>query len=233
MSLKSPIDRTARLLVVDDDARLRRLLAATLTKHGFWVAVAGSALEAENLRAAEQYDLMVLDVMMEGESGVEYTARLRQNGDMQPILLLTALGDTAHRIKGLEVGADDYLPKPFEPLELVYRIQAILRRLPPPALPVTEISLPPYCFLPASRQLWKDETLIPLTEVEAAVLGLLAARIGTAVSRRELAQLLGNDTDSRAVDVTITRLRKKLEQPLWLQTVRGEGYVLVTPPAAP
>jgi two-component system, OmpR family, phosphate regulon response regulator OmpR len=236
MSVKAASDRTPRLLVVDDDDRLRRLLVATLSKKGFWVDQAANTQQAQEQRHLQHYDLLVVDVMMPGETGTAYVKRLRQQGDMIPVVLLTALGDTPDRIEGLQAGADDYLAKPFDPQELALRLHAILRRLPAPVIVEKTVLFGDFYFDVGHRQLWKKENRIPLTSAETDLLALLAATPGQTVHRRPLAQLVGNETDSRAVDVTVTRLRRKLENnpraPLYLQTVRGEGYVLMAIPVS-
>ena len=222
------------LLVVDDDERIRGLLQKFLIRSGFMVTVARDAAQARRLLAGLEFDLIVLDVMMPGEDGISLTRDLR--GRMQvPILLLTAKGEAANRIEGLEAGADDYLVKPFEPKELLLRINAILRRVPQ-ARP--ETSAPKVLHLGGVRydmdrgELWRGESLVRLTATEAALMRLFANAPGVAVSREKLVGDLGREdvAQERAVDVQITRLRRKIEDdpksPRYLQTVRGEGYML-------
>lgn len=227
------------LLIVDDDERIRGLLQKFLIRNGFWVTVARDAAHARRLLAGLEFDLIVMDVMMPGEDGVSLTRDLRTRLDT-PILLLTARGETADRIAGLEAGADDYLAKPFEPKELLLRIYAILRRSPPAA---PEATAPKVLHFGAVRydadrgELWRGEHLVRLTATEAALMRIFAARPGEAVSRTQLVEDLGRGTgkeggqaQERAVDVQITRLRRKFEadpkQPRYLQTVRGAGYML-------
>lgn len=225
----------AHLLIVDDDERIRSLLQKFLMRHGFMVTAARDAAHARRILSGLEFDLIVMDVMMPGENGVSLTQALREK--MQtPILLLTAKGETADRIAGLEAGADDYLSKPFEPKELLLRINAILRRMPE-TVPVS--TAPKVLQMGAVRydiqrgEMWHDDTPIRLTATEAQLMRIFSTRPGEAVSRMQLAEDLGRDRDQtqeRAVDVQITRLRRKIEadpkQPRYLQTVRGAGYML-------
>jgi two-component system phosphate regulon response regulator OmpR len=217
------------ILVVDDDTRLRELLRKYLTEQGFRVTVAASAAEARAKLASLEFDLIVLDIMMPGESGLELTQSLRKTSDV-PILMLTAMGEAEDRIAGLERGADDYLPKPFEPRELSLRIRTILRRAAPVAAAAKELRLGRFHFDVERRILRRDGAEVRLTEAEAALLVALAHSPGTAMSRDELSRQTGNDVNSRTVDVQVTRLRRKIEAdprfPRYLQTVRGLGYVL-------
>lgn len=220
------------ILVVDDDTRLRTLLRKYLSDNGYLVSVAADAAEARAKMAALAVDLLVLDVMMPGEDGLSLTRDLRQNANPVPILLLTAMGEVDDRINGLEAGADDYLSKPFEPRELLLRIASILRRAPkaepepPPAL----LGLGAFCWDPARQELRKGDEVVHLTTAERELMGILAELTGQAVSRDDLAARTGNAANARAVDVQVTRLRKKLEDdprmPRYLQTVRGMGYML-------
>ena len=222
------------LLVVDDDERIRGLLQKFLIRSGFMVTVARDAAQARRLLSGLEFDLIVLDVMMPGEDGISLTRDLRARMQV-PILLLTAKGEAANRIEGLEAGADDYLVKPFEPKELLLRINAILRRVPQ-ARP--QEAAPKVLHLGAVRydldrgELWRGEALIRLTATEAALMRLFAGAAGEAVSREKLVGDLGREdvAQERAVDVQITRLRRKIEDdpksPRYLQTVRGEGYML-------
>jgi two-component system phosphate regulon response regulator OmpR len=226
------------LLVVDDDERIRGLLQAFLRRHGFLVTVARDAEHARRLLAGLEFDLIVLDVMLPGEDGIALTASLR--GEIAtPILLLTARGGTEDRISGLEAGADDYLPKPFEPKELLLRINAILRRMPslPEALGPKILNLGPVRYDVERGEMWQGEQLVRLTATESQLMRLFASRPGEALSRSKLVEDLGRDSgkdggqaQERAVDVQITRLRRKIEadprQPRYLQTVRGAGYML-------
>lgn len=225
------------LLVVDDDDRIRGLLQKFLIRNGYLVTVAQDAQQARKLLAGLEFDLLVLDVMMPGEDGVSLTRGLREMGVPVPVLLLTARGESANRIDGLEAGADDYLVKPFEPRELLLRIHAILRRMPQPLKPVTpptrSLILGPLRYDIDRSELWQGDQPVRLTSTEVALMRIFAARAGEVVGREDLiAELGGEDSQSseRAVDVQITRLRRKLEsdpkQPRWLQTIRGEGYRL-------
>lgn len=231
-------DTPAHLLVVDDDERIRSLLQKFLIRAGFLVTVARDAAQARRLLAGLEFDLAILDVMMPGEDGVSLTRDLRKTSAM-PILLLTAKGETAHKIDGFEAGADDYLIKPFEPKELVLRISAILRRAPAPA----GRAVPRVLHMGAVRydmdrgELWRGPDLVRLTATEAALMRVFSAEPGKSVTRERLAggmaaAEMGEEGGGgeRAVDVQITRLRRKIEadpkQPRYLQTVRGEGYML-------
>ncbi len=219
------------LLVVDDDARLRELLRRYLAEQGFRVTVAADAAEARAKLAAFAFDLIVLDIMLPGESGYDLTAALLRHSRV-PILLLSALGEAADRIAGLERGADDYLAKPFEPRELVLRIRTILRRVPQePPPPVRRVRFGPHSFDLDRRVLRRGEEHIRLTPAEADLLVMLARAPGVPVSREELSRQSGPGANSRTVDVQMTRLRRKIETdpryPRYLQTVRGRGYMLV------
>jgi two-component system phosphate regulon response regulator OmpR len=225
----------AHLLVVDDDERIRGLLQKFLIRSGFLVSVARDAAQARRLLAGLEFDLIVLDVMMPGEDGISLTRALRARM-ATPILLLTAKGETANRIEGLEAGADDYLVKPFEPKELLLRINAILRRVPQARAAEAGpkvLHLGPVRYDVDRGELWNGTDLVRLTATEAALMRIFAAQAGAPVSREKLVGDLGRDDGSaqeRAVDVQITRLRRKIEadpkQPRYLQTVRGEGYML-------
>ena len=229
----NPIE--AHLLVVDDDERIRDLLKKFLMRNGFLVTAARDAAQARRLLSGLDFDLIVLDVMMPGEDGLSLTRSLRETR-VTPILLLTARGETEKRIAGLEAGADDYLAKPFEPKELLLRINAILRRMPEAAS--RDIG-PKTLHLGAIRydvergEMWQGDQPIHLTATESQLMRIFAARPNQPVSRGKLVEDLGRDrgqAQERAVDVQITRLRRKIEpnpkQPRYLQTVRGEGYML-------
>lgn len=220
----------AHILVVDDDRRLRELLRKYLTDQGFRVTVAADAADARNKLASLAFDLIVLDIMMPGESGLDLTESLRRTDDGVPILLLTAMGEPEDRIAGLERGADDYLPKPFEPRELVLRIRTILRRVPQEAPAAREVRFGPLAFDLERQILRRDGEEVRLTPAEAALLSLLARNAGVAVSREELSRHSDEAGNSRTVDVQMTRLRRKIEAdprfPRYLQTVRGRGYLL-------
>jgi len=220
-------DDAAHILVVDDDRRIRELLKRYLGDNGFRVTVAGTAEEARARLAGLAFDLLVLDVMMPGETGLELTAALRGKSDV-PILLLTARAETEHRIEGLEHGADDYLPKPFEPRELLLRINTILRRTRKDEVAAAEIFFGDCQFDTKSGRLWRGEKPVHLTEREAQLMQLFIDRIGDTLTRDDLRDG-ENGGSERAIDVQINRLRRKIEHdprnPLYLQTVRGIGYV--------
>ena len=225
----------AHLLIVDDDERIRGLLQKFLMRHGFWVTAARDARHARSILSGLEFDLLVLDVMMPGEDGVSLTRALRET-IATPILLLTAKSDTEDRIAGLEAGADDYLAKPFEPKELLLRINAILRRVPASAAADDTpkyLTLGPIRYDMERGEMWRGEDLVRLTATESQLMKIFSARPGEPVSRAKLVEDLGRDrgqAQERAVDVQITRLRRKLEtdpkQPRYLQTVRGAGYML-------
>jgi two-component system phosphate regulon response regulator OmpR len=222
----------AHILVVDDDSRLRDVLRRFLVQHGYTVTTAADAADADAKLAALSFDLGVLDVMMPGESGLDLLKRIRRTSRM-PILLLTARGEPSDRIAGLAGGADDYLAKPFEPDELVLRIQAILRRAPPPAPPAPEaVAFGPFRFALARDELTRDGQTVKLTTAEASLLRALAERAGEPVPREALIANSRISGGERTIDVQVTRLRRKIEddprEPRWLQTVRGAGYVLRT-----
>ena len=217
------------ILVVDDDARLRKLLARYLSQHGFLVASAEDAADARVKLASFAFDLIVLDLMMPGESGLSLAADLRRRSGV-PILMLTAMGEPEDRIAGLEKGADDYMVKPFEPRELLLRIGNILRRVPQASALPAEVRMGGMVFDMEREELREGDQPVKLTSVETALLGALARRAGVALSREELIDLTGAAGGDRAVDVQVTRLRRKIESdprdPRYLQTVRGRGYVL-------
>jgi two-component system phosphate regulon response regulator OmpR len=226
MSLDAP-----HILVVDDDTRLRELLHKYLTEQGFRITAAQDAADARSKLVSFDFDLIVLDIMMPGESGLELTRGLREASQV-PVLLLTAMGEIADRISGLESGADDYLSKPFEPRELVLRINAILRRTLAPA-PATDsqIAFGDFNFDLVREELRRGEEFVRLTTAEASLLKTLARQPGVPVSREALSAenpMIGN---TRAIDVQVTRLRRKIEEnprfPRHLQAVRGIGYVLI------
>lgn len=224
----------AHILVVDDDARLRTLLSRYLMGEGFRVTTAETASDARAKLRAINPDMMVLDVMMPGESGLALTESLRrEQGHEVPVLLLTARGAPEDRIAGFEAGADDYLGKPFDPRELVLRIRAMLRRAtPPPAVaPAGPVQLGAAEFDPERGELRSAAGTIRLTGGEAALLAALARKPNEVLSREEIVATLGMDeAGERAIDVQVTRLRRKIEadprEPRFLHTVRGRGYVL-------
>ncbi|MBD3679967.1 MAG: response regulator [Rhodobacteraceae bacterium] len=230
----------AHILIVDDDERIRGLLQKFLIRNGFIVSAARDAAHARRLLAGLDFDMIVMDVMMPGEDGISLTASLREELTT-PILLLTAMGETEDRIRGLEAGADDYLPKPFEPKELLLRINAILRRVPhvaPDVVGPKVLTLGPVRYDVERGEMWQGDQPVRLTATEGQLMRKLSANPGEPVSRRSLVEELGRDTgrdggpaQERAIDVQITRLRRKIEadpkQPRYLQTVRGEGYMLM------
>ncbi len=230
----------ALVLIVDDDDRLRGLLQRYLTEHGFRVSTAQDAAEARDRLRYLAPDIVVLDVMMPGESGLDLTQSLRQEasgaGRHLRVLLLTARGAPEDRIAGFEAGADDYLQKPFDPRELLLRIRAMLRRAPPPALSRPMVTAGPVTlgaqsFDIARLELRGPRGTVRLTGGEAALLGALAERAHEVLSREDIAAVLHMDeAGERAIDVQVTRLRRKIEadprDPRFLHTVRGRGYVL-------
>ena len=222
------MDDTPHILVVDDDTRLRELLRKFLTENGFRVTTSADAAEARQMLTSLEFDLVVLDVMMPGESGLELTSGLREFS-VVPILLLTAMGEPEDRIDGLERGADDYLTKPFEPRELLARIRSILRRAGP-RTGKSEIVLGDHLYDPVRQQLLGPDGLVRLTGAEARLLQVLAANPGHPISREALQRQSRLGGTVRAVDVQVTRLRRKIEPnpkiPRYLQTIRGQGYVL-------
>ncbi|MCE2988073.1 MAG: response regulator [Phenylobacterium sp.] len=221
------------ILVVDDDDRIRELLKTFLTRSGFKVTAASGADPARRMLDALDFDLAVLDVMMPGEDGLSLIAWLRgrpgRTGRL-PVLMLTARGEPGDRIEGLKLGADDYLAKPFEPEELVLRIEAILRRASEGAVNGgAALSLGPSTFDPGRGELVRDGHPVRLTEAEVSLLRRLALSAHEPVERRELIQA-DVDPSGRAIDIQVTRLRRKIEtdprSPRYLQTVRGIGYML-------
>ncbi len=222
------MNQKAHILTVDDDDRLRDLLKRYLAREGHDVTTAKDAASARKFMSAMSFDLVILDVMMPGESGLSLLKDMRELKSQTPVILLTARGLPAERIEGLKLGADDYLPKPFEPEELALRIGSILKRAAPEA-PVEEIKLSGMVFHVGKGELRKDGRLVRLTESETQLLSILAGRAGAAISRHELAVLTAAGVE-RSVDVQVTRLRRKIErdprEPVHLQTVRGVGYRL-------
>ncbi|WP_299367033.1 response regulator [uncultured Tateyamaria sp.] len=229
------MDFDAHLLIVDDDERIRTLLQKFLMRNGFLVTAARDAEHARRILAGLDFDMIVLDVMMPGEDGLSLCRSLRET-HATPILLLTAKGETDNRIEGLEAGADDYLAKPFEPKELLLRINAILRRVPdvaPEEATPKILTLGPIRYDMERGEMWQGADLVRLTATEMQLMKIFSAQPGEAVSRAQLVEDLGRDrgqAQERAVDVQITRLRRKIEsdpkQPRYLQTVRGAGYML-------
>jgi two-component system phosphate regulon response regulator OmpR len=218
------------LLVVDDDARLRDLLRRYLSENGFRVTVAADATEARANLASFAFDLVVLDVMMPGESGLDLTLALRRTNPRVPVLLLTAMAEPEDRVNGLEQGADDFLAKPFEPRELVLRIRNIIERRGAVDEAARTIRFGGFRFDLARGELFRGSEIVRLTAAEAGLMSSLAARAGEAVSREDLSQSAQFGGNMRNVDVQMTRLRRKIEPdpryPRYLQTVRGTGYAL-------
>ena len=219
------------ILVVDDDTRLRALLQRFLRENGFAVSAAKDAAEARIYLAQYKFDLLIVDVMMPHESGFEFLESLRKENNV-PVMMLTAMGQTSDRIKGLETGADDYLPKPFEPQELVLRMKNILKRTPQSPHENAPLDLGLCVYDPAKKELSaKNGTIIHITPVEQALLTALALKSGQILSREELSEILNGEQSPRSIDVQITRLRKKIEKdsknPRHLQTIRGKGYMLL------
>ncbi len=227
--MTTPQDDAPHVLVVDDDRRLRELLSRYLSENGFRVSNAQDAGEARRKLESLEFDILVVDVMMPGETGVSLTKSLRENMEV-PILMLTALADLDNRIEGLEAGADDYLPKPFEPRELLLRINSILKRTAKPIEPAIEqVNFGDYMFSVKREELTLEGEAVRLTDREREIMMIFASKPGGTVARHEL---LGSESiaGERKIDVQINRLRRKIEtdpaNPKWLQTVRGVGYKL-------
>ncbi|MBU1288200.1 MAG: response regulator transcription factor [Alphaproteobacteria bacterium] len=220
----------AHILVVDDDDRIRDLLKRFLTREGHRVTTASDAAAARRLLATMEFDLAILDVMMPGEDGLSLLAAIRAGREKEtPVMLLTARGQATDRIEGLKLGADDYLPKPFEPEELALRCAAILRRSHKD-VPPEEVEMSGLVFNAARGELREGDKRIRLTDAELQLLTILAANAGEPVSREELASQTSAGME-RSVDVQVTRLRRKIEpnprEPVHIQTVRGVGYRLM------
>ncbi len=226
-----PGDDAAHVLVVDDDRRIRMLLSTYLRKHGYRVTIAASAQEARACLEGLAFEIIVLDVMMPGESGFDFAASLRQTSQV-PILMLTARSESSDRVHGLEIGVDDYLAKPHEPKELLLRIGSILRRTRPAPrrTGVAVVRFGPFSFSLERGELRANDEVVRLTERERDMLRLLCANSGESVSREALTGS-GAAANERTVDVQINRLRRKIEtdpaNPIYLQTARGAGYRLV------
>ncbi len=227
-----PSDEAPHLLVVDDDSRIRTLITRFLTENGFRVTAAQSAEEARKKMGIMDFDLLIVDVMMPGESGMDFTAAVR-TASAVPILMLTARSETESRIRGLELGADDYLAKPFDPRELLLRINNVLKRgmTAPPRIRETVLRFGPFVWDVERDELKRGEELVRLTDSELRLMRMFAERPGETIPRHEIVQgesALGD----RTADVQINRLRRKIEvdpaNPLHLVTVRGQGYRLKT-----
>jgi two-component system phosphate regulon response regulator OmpR len=224
-------DNAPHLLIVDDDRRIRDLLSRFLSGEGYRVTTAETAADARAKLKSLSFDLLILDVMMPGESGFDFAKSMRAAANDVPILMLTARDAAESRIKGLEIGADDYMSKPFEPRELSLRIANILKRAQPAAAaPAEQVGFGPFVYHLARGELRKGDEIIKLTDREREMLRILSATPGETVTRMALAGN-GESASERAVDVLVNRLRRKIERnpanPLYVQTVRGLGYRLV------
>lgn len=221
------------LLVVDDDTRLRSLLQRYLREQGFLVSAAENAERAREFLSLYTFDMLIVDIMMPKISGTEFLRSLRTEKNNVPVILLTAMGDVSDRVNGLEIGADDYVAKPFEPKELVLRINNILKRAYEVKEQANKLVFHNICYdLSRGELIDKDGKVIHITPVERVLLNLLGKTPGEVHSREELAEILGSSESLRTVDVQITRLRKKIEtdtkNPRYLQTIRGKGYMLIS-----
>lgn len=218
------------ILVVDDDIKISELVGRYLREYGFVVSRADNAKQARILIENMLFDALVVDVMMPGETGIEFTQSLNEKDDRPPVLLLTALGEIENRLEGLEAGADDYLAKPFEPKELVLRLQAILRRTKKKNDTPSKYKIGDWVFDEDERSLMNGDAIQRLTDMELNLLVALAKSGGEVLSREDLASACALDAGERTIDVQVTRLRKKIESdtknPRYLQTVRGKGYLL-------
>jgi two-component system, OmpR family, phosphate regulon response regulator OmpR len=227
--MRAAFEQLAHVLVVDDDRRIRELLKAFLSKNGFRVTLAGDARAAREQMRGLSFDLLILDVMMPGENGLDLARSLRQSNGSVPILMLSALADASDRIEGLMSGSDDYLPKPFEPQELLLRVRNVLRRTSIPPFRQEEARFGSCVFNTKRGELRRGGELIKLTTRERELLRLLVQHTGLPVSR-EMMLSPGSEENARTVDVQINRLRQKIEDnpsnPIYLQTVRGTGYTL-------
>jgi two-component system, OmpR family, phosphate regulon response regulator OmpR len=221
-------EKLYHILVIDDDTRLRNLLGRFLDENGFHVSLAKDTEEAKSLMQSTNFNLLIVDVMLQGESGVDFTDHVRQSSKM-PIVMLTARGEAEDRIRGLEAGADDYIQKPFEPKELLLRINNILKRANQFSDDKSICRFGSFTFNYNESRLKNNAEFIHITDSEAKILTILCKEKGKVVLREKLSSLCG-EIDERSIDVQITRLRKKIEsnpkQPKYLQTVRNHGYVL-------
>ncbi len=218
------------ILIIDDDDRIRKLLFRYLVENGYFVITANDAIEAEKIMEVTEFDALVVDVMMPNKSGLEFTKEIKEKFNDIPVLLLTALGEVDDRIKGFESGADDYLPKPFEPKELVFRLKSLLRRYKKDEIK-NNVVIGKWNYNILSGKLVDEENIcVKLTQGENLLLSGMVKKAGVTLSREQLAKICNVDAGDRTVDVMITRLRKKLEQnpkePDHIVTVRGQGYVL-------
>ncbi len=230
-SAKQNYAELPHVLIVDDDRRIRELLGRYLGEQGYMVMAAADAAEARSILADFEFDVLVVDVMMPGQSGVEFTRDLRERSNT-PVLMLTAKGETENRIEGLEAGADDYLVKPFEPRELLLRLNSILKRTAKRLQPARLFKVGDWLFDPELEELRAGESTQKLTSAEVVLIKALASSGGEVLSREVLAKLCGIDAGERTIDVQVTRLRRKIEKdsknPRYLLTMRGKGYLLRT-----
>jgi two-component system phosphate regulon response regulator OmpR len=220
------------ILVVDDDTRLRNLLQRFLRENSYLVSTAKDADEARFMMQQYKFNLLIVDIMMPKESGLDFLAKLRTENSV-PVIMLTAMGDVENRIIGLEQGADDYVAKPFEPKELLLRIGSILKRTPTEKKENQKLDLGLFVFDMQSKELFsKQGQQLHITPVEQNLLAILGAKSGQVFSREKLSEILGAGQSPRSIDVQITRLRKKIEKdsknPRYLQTLRGKGYMLLS-----
>lgn len=220
------------ILVVDDDTRLRNLLQRFLREKSFLVSTAKDADEARFMMQQYKFSLLIVDIMMPKESGLEFLTKLRVENSV-PVIMLTAMGDVENRIIGLEQGADDYVSKPFEPKELLLRIGSVLKRTPTEKKENQQLDLGLFVFDMQSKKLVsKQGQVLHITPVEQNLLAILGAKSGQVFSREKLSEILGAGQSPRSIDVQITRLRKKIEKdsknPRYLQTLRGKGYMLLS-----
>lgn len=217
------------ILIVDDDTKIRNLLAKFLENSGFFITTAQDTEEARLQISNFVFDIIVLDVMMPNETGVEFAQKLRKSKDETPIIMLTALGEVEDKIEGLESGADDYLPKPFSPKELLLRINSIIKRTQKQKQLQNICKFGEFKFDLEKLKLKKEDDSIYLTDTEAKILATFCKNINAVMSREDISEL-SDEIDERSVDVQITRLRKKIENsprnPEFLQTIRGKGYIL-------
>ena len=221
----------AHILVIDDDARLRELLRRFLEESGYMVTDAENALQARAYMDSTQFDLLVIDVMMPGETGLEFLQSIR-NDTSVPALFLTALSETENRIDGLSIGADDYISKPFEPRELILRIKNILNRSSFEPSKTAEVLFGTFCYQPESKILTESGRRVHITTAEQELLDCFALHPNQTLSRQDISQMLNGRMNGRSIDVAVARLRSKLETdpryPVLLQTIRGIGWQLTT-----
>lgn len=224
---------TPHILVVDDDRRIRALLQSYLRDHDYRVSVAASSEEARGLMAGLSFDLLIVDVMMPGEGGLALVTALRGSGQNVPVLMLSALSESSHKIAGLATGSDDYLAKPFEPEELLLRLKSLLRRSGGKPKAHAALKFGDFVFNLANNNLDENGVAVRLTSREREILKLLCAKPGEPIGRNALAEG-GSESATRKVDVQINRLRQKIEtdpaNPRHLVTMRGAGYALMAEP---